>query len=306
MAYPFSEIYTDVGEERYATRTLSTDQKTEAKRLVNLGYREVLAAADWYFLHPRNTIDLWGTVTGTMTVSGAGNLTVKDSTNDPFLATMVGHTIVSTNGSYVIATYVDVDEVTVTATAAADTGEDFTITNSGNYTMPATFAYMDTAPIFNAADSGLVNIRLATTHEILALRAGSSGGTYAALWSIAPHAFTTTTGQLWDLLFWPTPTSSATVTIQYSIVPAAMTADAEYPVGGNAFNLAVRAYALRAVERTKQQKGGMRAQEAQEALQAALVEDHRQRASGPIAITSGETRRVPDSRRDSHLGVSIS
>jgi hypothetical protein len=303
--YQFSDIYTDVGEERYATRSLSADQKTEAKRLTNLGYMELVAEADWVCLHPSATIDLWGTVTGTMTVTGSG-LIITDSTNSPFLATMVGHTIVSTNGSYVIDAFTSTSVVTVTSTAAADTGEAFTITNSGNYTMPATFAYMDTEPIFNAADTGLGNIRQATAAEILSLRAGSSGGTYAALWAVTPHAFTAATGQLWDLIFWPTPTSSDTVTIQYRINPAAMSLDTEYPVGGNAFNLAVRAYALRAAERTKQQNNGVREAQAKAALQAALIEDHRERARGPIAITAGETRRVPMTRRDSHLGVSIS
>ena len=44
--YTFSDIYTDVGESVYATRSLSAAQKTVAKRLANDGYLELLGSAD--------------------------------------------------------------------------------------------------------------------------------------------------------------------------------------------------------------------------------------------------------------------
>lgn len=300
----FEDLYLDAGEEKYATRTLDGTQTADAKGVVNRAYNELCAAADWVCLHPSATIDLWGTVTGTMTVTGSG-LIITDSTNKPFLATMIGHTIVSTNGSYIINAFTSTSVVTVSSTAAADTGEDFTITNDGNFTMPAGFAFMEGEPIFHAANSGLGNVRQATPAEIFTLRAGSTSGTYALLWAIKPHAFTTTAGQYWDLMVWPTPTSTQTVTLQYRINPAAMTADAEFPVGGNAFNMAVRAFAYREVERLKKQSNGPRERQAQAALQAALIEDHRERARGPIAITSGETRGGISSRRQSSSGVHV-
>jgi len=238
MAYPFSEIYTDVAEERYTTRTPDAGQITESKRLTNLGYRELTGQADWHCLHPSATLDL-------------------------------------------------------------------TITPDGNYTLPAGYAYMESGPIFNAPNSAIGNIHQVSPGDILQARAGSTSGTYALRWAIRPLAFITTQGQLWELMLHPTPGSALTVSIQYRLNPADMTADAEYPVGGNAFNLAVRAYGMRAVERTKQQKGGMRAQEAQEAFQSALVEDHQERASGPIKIYASYECPPPYSRRSSHLGVSV-
>jgi len=304
MAYPFSEIYTDVAEERYTTRTPDAGQKTESKRLTNLGYRELTGQADWHCLHPSATLALWATVTGTASIS---TVTITDSTNKPFLPSMVGHAIVmdTSETSYTISSVTSSSVVVVTADASTDDGDTFTITPDGNYTLPAGYAYMESGPIFNAPNSAIGNIHQVSPGDILQARAGSTSGTYALRWATRPLAFTTTQGQLWELMLHPTPGSALTVSIQYRLNPADMTADAEYPVGGNAFNLAVRAYGMRAVERTKQQKGGMRAQEAQEAFQSALVEDHRERASGPIKIYASYECPPPYSRRSSHLGVSV-
>ena len=65
----FSDIYTDVGEFLYSTRTLSDAQKTEAKRITNRGYGFCLSDYDWFFLKPRASLAV--AVTDTDTASGA-------------------------------------------------------------------------------------------------------------------------------------------------------------------------------------------------------------------------------------------
>lgn len=238
MAQTFAELYADVGLEVYDNTAPTGADLTNAKRLVNLGYRQLVAEADWKCLHPE-------------------------------------------------------------ATLALTTGSD------GNFDLPAGFAYMEADPIFYAADSGLVNILHATRTAILTARAGSTSGTYASMWAIQPKTFTKTTGQRWELMLWPTPGTALTVTLQYALNPADMSDDAEYPVGGNTFNLAVRAYALRAAERDKRIANGPRAVEAQEALQAAILEDVRERADGPIPITCGRRPSPPYDRRLTQLGPTV-
>lgn len=177
--------------------------------------------------------------------------------------------------------------------------------STGDFDLPAGFAYMESGPIFHAADSGLLSVKQSTPGEILAKRAQGTSGSYPLLWAIRAKTFTNTTGQRWQLMTWPTPGVAVTVTYQFKSDPADMSNDAEYPVGGLAFNLAVRAFALKHAEFDKSQADGPRARQAQEALLSALLEDERQAAHGAVKITDGSRRVSLPAKYNTQSGITI-
>ncbi len=57
-----------------------------------------------------------------------------------------------------------------------------------------------------------------------------------------------TTGQRWQIVLWPTPASTLTVTGQYRLNPAALATDAHYPLGGEAHSQTLLESCLAAAE----------------------------------------------------------
>jgi len=306
----FSDIYTDVGEYLYATRSLSADQKVVAKRLTNSGYRDLLGSADWSCLHPAATLGIWPTVTATVTISTV-TLTYTPTVAVPsiFLPSMVGHTVVFTvtGTSYTISS-VTSSTVAVLTASAADEGATaaFTITADGNYTLPSDFLYLEAGPLLHAPDVGLAPLWAAGVGDILARRASSTAGGEAMRYGVRPLEFTTTQGQLFEIMLWPTPGTARTLHVQYRSEPAAMTSDDEYPVGGRTLGLAIRAFGLKAAEWLKTQTYGPMAKEADVQLAKALRVDGRQRSSAPIPITDGPQGGPPRTPVDWTEGITIS
>lgn len=62
-----------------------------------------------------------------------------------------------------------------------------------------------------------------------------SGITKPLLAAVRPKSVTATTGQIQQVLIWPTPTGSLTATGRYRTNPSAMSDDSHYPLGGAQF-----------------------------------------------------------------------
>lgn len=58
VSLDFEDLYLAVGEYLFATRNLSGDQTTEAKRIVNDAYMEFLHEHDWNFMQPYTTLSV--------------------------------------------------------------------------------------------------------------------------------------------------------------------------------------------------------------------------------------------------------
>jgi len=233
LSLTFANLYTDIGERLYATRTFSAAQKVVAQRLANDGLRRFLMMHEWGFLFPYTTIGVWPATTGTMAVDGDGDTTVTDATNSPFYASMIGHKIVADTSEteHTISGYTSSSIVTVSADARADDGGTFTITPDGNYTLPDDFGVVMGSFLY-APSAGYPKLNASTPQAIRDTRALAGGGAWPRYWAVEPVAFDSTVGQRWQLLLYPTPATARLLHYQYRVNPALMDTDAEYPPGG--------------------------------------------------------------------------
>jgi hypothetical protein len=81
--------------------------------------------------------------------------------------------------------------------------------------------------------------------------ASASLSSYPAFYAIEPTTFTASTGQRFQVRWFPTPQSIFTFTYRYRLTPAAMTSDSEYPMGGPMHNLTILYAALAHCESLK-------------------------------------------------------
>lgn len=232
---------------------LTADQETEILTYVDEGYRTFLLAHEWSFTRPLTTSVLFATTdaTTTMTVSGAGNTTITASAAT-FFPTMIGHTIVSTNASYVISAYTSSTVVTVTTDASADNGLAFQITANGSYRLPDDFGGLIGEVFYQQGDGRWIPIAqlgVAELVELLQITEGTGRPTSCAV-DPQPLSTSETIGQRHDLLAWRIPDADYTIRYRYQVLPDKLVTTA-YPYGGALHAETIKYACLSAMERTK-------------------------------------------------------
>jgi hypothetical protein len=230
---------------------LSVDEEREIQLYVEEGQRDFLLSYEWSFMTPVATSVLWATTdaTTTMTVGGEGNRTITASAAT-FFPTMVGHTIVSTNGSYLIDGFSSTTVVTVTTDASADTGLAFQITADGSYRLPDDFGGLIGDVFFQAADGlwkSLSNTGVAELLELLQVSVSTGRPSVCAVDAVAVSG---TIGQRFNLLAWRIADTDYTVRYQYQILPDTLVAGG-YPYGGARHTETIKYACLAAMERSK-------------------------------------------------------
>jgi len=274
----FLDLYTEVADYLGWGRTPTTARVAEAKRYVNNGYRRFLYPIDprtskayhWSFLAPEATIIAWPTTGGSMTVTDS--TTVTDTSNTPFHASMIGHTIVAddSENEYTITAYTSTSVVTIGTTGTTDTGEAFTITADGTYSLPDDFGGLIDGPAFDST-GGLSDIRERTVAWMRDRIAG--GGTQTGemdSFAIQPMTFATATGQRYEILVGPIPTADKTLYYRYRINPAKLSADTDYPYGGPAHAETILELSLAAAEERLQDGQDFHQVRAQRLLAASI------------------------------------
>ncbi|MEW6439245.1 MAG: hypothetical protein AB1508_19005 [Pseudomonadota bacterium] len=235
-----------------AWSTWSSDTQDAINRILRAGLRLFYFPAPvagiahrWSFLRPITTLDLWATASGTMTVTDL--YTVTDTLNAPFLASMVGQTIVSTVGSYVITAYTSPSTVTVATDATADNGNAFTMTCDGLYRLPDDFGSFAGPLTFTSQTAHMPVCMCGEAHiRVLTQRCPVSGRPrYGA---VRPCVATGTGGQRYDMLFYPTPNGRYTLAFRYQMLPGELTAAAPYPAGGMLHGETIKYACLAAAE----------------------------------------------------------
>ena len=178
-------------------------------------------------------------------------------------------------------------ETTITL-AAADA--------DGNFALPGDFAEPESKFSFGP-DSAYPPLEWTTPDVIRAKRAASSSGAIPKLCSLQAVSLTATTGQRWELMVWPTPATETTLYYQYLRNPAALTEDADYPVGGMRYSPAVMACAYMQWEGDQGRTDGPEAVKAMRLLEAAKKTDLRQQPriiGDNVDRSDGQTRRPGD------------
>jgi len=133
---------------------------------------------------------------------------------------------------------------------------------------------------FSTTDNQLGPVTIVPLHFILSRResATSTGKPlYAACIPVAATAGST--GQRWQLLFWPTPDAAYVLNYRYKALVSKLTSAAPYPLGGQAHVQTVEASCLAVAEERMNDERGIKHQRWTELLAASIDAD--KRASTP-------------------------
>lgn len=249
----------------------SAAQIAQISRMLNNGYRRFLwpdilpgerVPHQWTFLHPVTTIQLWPTTTGAITgvpsySDPASTITLATGTAYPL---MVGKSFVfgTSGNSYTIASYVSASQITVTGDASAEaSGDTYTITADGDYTLPDDFGNIVGNMYMMESDTINYQISQRNVADILARRAADAQEDSPLLVAIAPKSMTgATTGQRQQAMFFPTPDAAYEVTYRYSILPSAITETYTFPRGIEAHTETLRFAVLAACDRFRRTDSG--------------------------------------------------
>ena len=165
--------------------------------------------------------------------------------------------IVIDNTEYAITTRDSDTELTLSAAwAAADyiEGEDYSLKHDGNYDLPDEYAGMTGSmvvestnyqpPITIVGEGVIRNSRQQNPQNV---GSGSSSPFYAA---IRPKVQVTTTGQRFEIMFYPLPSTACTLSYAMRVLPQMLDTDTdvEYPYGGATHSETIKASCMAAAE----------------------------------------------------------
>jgi len=183
----------------------------------------------WNFLRPVTSFVAWPDWSGN--IDGNGTTTVDfDSDSDTCYATMVGRTLSVTDGEdYTITGYTDADTLVVDSTTEGEDADAACTIASGDYRMPNDFGGIDGVITASADDNVFEQIMVVSEQQIRHLRMQSTSRTgqpvYAAIRPVS--AGDQTAAQKWDMLLWPEPDASYTLTFRYFVLPNKLLTGAE-------------------------------------------------------------------------------
>ncbi len=212
----------------------------QIKDYVNGGIRTFLMDAPeegWRVQQPIASLVLWASkTTGVVTISGVGDTTATSASSD-FYASMVGHTITaSTSGNtYVITAYTSATVVTLSADASADTGDTFTLTATGNYTLPSDFGGEYASKLTYAASTNAgTPIKWSNEGTVRRLRENTETQTGYPSLAATRKMDATNIARRWEMVVYPTPGGDYTVQFAYELHFTALTSDGDlHPFGAN-------------------------------------------------------------------------
>jgi len=224
------------------------------------------------FLEPEDTLVLWATATGTMSVS---TTTITDSTNSPFYETMVGHTLVADTSEteYTITGYTSSSVITVSADATDDNGDTFTITATGEYYLPARYRGIKENPVFAYDDDGnKYPLHERSPETIYELWRATDDAGYTENWALVADTHDTSTTQKYKMIVAPIPSDDMTTRARF-IQRIPDPAVDQHFLGGPTVSMAIRAASMADAEIITGNTKGIWAEEAKELLISAIDED---------------------------------
>lgn len=290
LALTFADIFGEISNFLGLGLAPAGDNLTLAKKYANDGYRMFLAGADprtgraysWSFLAPAAALELWPSVAedAAVTVTGVyssptGLTTLTAGGGAPFLPSMEGRTIaISGIGSFTIRGYVSAGVATVAGDATCS-GKAFSIAADGAYGLPSDFAAILDDPVSNLgstllAAGGGTRVVPRSAAFLRQLQAAGIASGPPQYYAVLPRAFQVSQGQRYDLLLWPAPSAACTLRYRYRVEPAALSADADVPLGGPQHALTILQSGLAVAEGRHNDTIGVQTQRYGELLAASI------------------------------------
>jgi len=123
-----------------------------------------------------------------------------------------------------------------------------TVAQQEDQDLPDDFAYLIGGYLFHAVDSGYSPVKIISVSEILNQRTISTVSTVPSHAAIRAKSSSGTTGQRYEIMWWPTPSDAYTLTGRYAVNPDALSASAPYPLGGAMHAATIEASCLAVAE----------------------------------------------------------
>jgi len=233
---------------------------------------------EWSFLKPVTTLDLIGSyITGTITVTELDKTVLLTDGVWPTWAADNG-TLVVDNVAYAIASRTGDTEIELSEAWALDTEDtvSYTLRHNGNYDLPDDFGGLEGDMNFPEG-SNKPNVRIIGEGRIRSLRAGTTSRTYPYFAAIRPKKqTTTTTGQRFEIMFFPIPSVTDTLSYKMLVLPELLvTTTITDPYGGAMHSETILASCLAVAESQEDEKRSVKWQEFMDRLAASIQIDKR-------------------------------
>ncbi len=285
-------ITNDMGAKAYGSS--SADEKSIIDLILKRGLRQFyfppsnivqsgnrtgisLPPYEWSFLKPITELDLIGSYsTGTIAITVTETtVTLTDGVWPSWTATK--GTLVVDNTAYAIASRTDDThlELSEAWTEDTETEADYTLKHNGNYDLPDDYGGME-GYMVHAEGANKPNIQIAGEGNIRRLRSGTTSRTDPQFAAIRPKKQeTTTTGQRFEIMFFPVPAIAYTLSYKMLVLPEALTDSITHPYGGAMHAETILASCLAIAETDEEEIRGRRWQEFQDRLAASIQIDKR-------------------------------
>ncbi len=246
--------------------------------VVQTGQRTAMSLPpyEWSFLKPVTTLDLIGSyVTGTITVTELdATVLLTDGVWPSWTATK--GTLVIDSVEYEISTRTDDTHIELSEAWALDTEDtvNYSLHRDGNYDLPDDFGGIEGDMIYPEG-SNRPNVRIIGEGKIRSLRISTTSRSDPQFAAIRPKKqTTTTTGQRFEIMFFPVPQIARTLSYKMLVLPELLvTTTITYPYGGAMHSETILASCLAVVESQEDDTRGVKWQEFQDRLAASIQID---------------------------------
>ena len=265
LAVTFSELKQAVahylGYGLSVAEDWSTNQTAEIEMAIKSGLRQFYfppkifedkQSHKWSFLTPVTTLDVVGPYsTGTVAiVLGATTMTLTDGVW-PLAWTADHGSVIIDTVEYSIASRTSdtVIELSSAWTLATETVATYSLKHDGNYDLPDGYAGM-VGDMVIESDNYNPDIKIVGEGVIRTSRQQNpNSGTTPFYAAIRPKVQITTTGQRFEIMFYPLPSTALTISYAMRLIPQ-MLVDTSivYPVGGATHSETIKASCLAAAE----------------------------------------------------------
>jgi hypothetical protein len=251
LSIGFTELKQEVGSSlghgrggvSFADWTARTpDPTTEVEALVQSGVRRVyyplgipgIVGHEWSWLRPSTTLLLGASGTdGTITGDQFDSATYTDWTTQGITTADQVHVTAPTAaiGTYDIAS-VAAGAITLTTSPGDATSLTFAVKRSpANYDLPDSFGRL-IGELHFAPDDNYASIQTIPLDTLLEMRSREDREDVPLYCAVRPKAEDRTTGQRWEILFWPRLDTSYTLYYTFEAYSGALSASYPYPLGG--------------------------------------------------------------------------
>jgi len=252
LSLGYSDLQTEVGYYLGYGRTVSNYTTTQSnlviqciKRGLRRFYNPSLLPNEnkvhqWSFMHPVTTITvgpLSRTASGLPTYdAGTGYSTITltadgfDTRSDSFTTTV---TFGTSGTAYTIVSVTSTTVALVSGDASGETTDDsVTISGQQDYDLPDNFGDIEGVLTFSSSSQGYISIPTSSESELRRRRQFTTSSGRPVVAAVRPKSFDGSNGQRYELMLWPPPDSSYTLTYKYLAIPNALSDTYPYPMGG--------------------------------------------------------------------------